>query len=31
MPMPFQCVYCAKPVSQPMHGICEECEDKEEE
>tara|TARA_B100000902_G_scaffold114662_1_gene115665 strand:+ start:67 stop:171 length:105 start_codon:yes stop_codon:yes gene_type:complete len=34
MPMPFQCIYCAKPVSQPMNGICEECkkeEEKEEE
>ena len=30
MPMPFQCIYCAKPVREPMNGICEECkkEDK---
>ena len=31
MPLPFQCIYCAKPVNQPMHGICEECKPKEEE
>jgi len=33
MPMPFQCIYCAKPVREPMNGICEECkkEDKEKE
>ncbi len=28
MPMPFQCIYCAKPVPQPMNGICDDCKKK---
>ena len=33
MPMPFQCIYCAKYVREAMNGVCEECkkESKEEE
>ena len=34
MPMPFQCIYCAKYVREEMNGICEDCkkeEEKEEE
>ena len=31
MPMPFQCIYCAKPVREPINGICEDCEEKKEE
>jgi hypothetical protein len=31
MPMPFQCIYCSKPVRQPMNGICDECKKEEEE
>ena len=31
MPMPFQCIYCAKPVRQPMNGVCDECKKEEEE
>ena len=29
MPMPFQCIYCAKPVRQAMNGICNKCEKKD--
>jgi len=28
MPMPFQCIYCAKPVPQVMNGVCADCEKK---
>lgn len=31
MPMPFQCIYCGKHTNQPLHGICEECKEKDEE
>ena len=28
MPMPFQCIYCGKHTSQPLHGICENAKKK---
>ena len=31
MPMPFHCIDCDKPVSVPMHGLCEDCKTKKEE
>jgi len=29
MPMPFQCIYCGKPISQPMNGVCDKCEEEQ--
>jgi NMD protein affecting ribosome stability and mRNA decay len=31
MPMPFQCIYCGKHVSQALGGICDKCKKEEEE
>jgi hypothetical protein len=31
MPMPFQCMYCAKPVQQALNAICDDCKQEEEE
>ncbi len=31
MPMPFHCIECDKPISQALHGVCDECEYQEEE
>ena len=31
MPMPFHCIECDKPINIAMHGVCEDCEIKEEE
>ena len=30
MPMPFQCIYCAKYVREAMNGICDECKKEKE-
>ncbi len=31
MPLPFHCIECDKPVSQPLNGVCEECSNTQEE
>jgi hypothetical protein len=30
MPLPFHCIECDKPVSQPLNGICDDCKQEEE-
>jgi hypothetical protein len=30
MPMPFHCIECDKPISIPMHGLCDDCNQEEE-
>jgi hypothetical protein len=29
--MPFHCIECDKPVQQAFNGVCNECENEEEE
>ena len=31
MPMPFHCVECDKPIQQALRGLCDNCQEKEEE
>jgi len=31
MPMPFHCIECDAPVSQPMNGLCDKCKPNDEE